>query len=318
MKKFIGRALLIISVMLFLILIGSSIWSIYQRKRDPMPALDRGIVLPEVVIQKDYPVESEMEFRRYSDMVLFSEEIDSIRLTVSMPDTVPREGLPVIIVLGGLEIGRKSLSYIPTQRQNILISYQYPYSPRYWYDGTKLFQIPQIRRAALLVPAQVEALARWAEQQPWSGRKRISILGYSFGAFFVPAVYHLAEVHELPLGPAVMAYGGVNIYRLLLKSMKNLSYIPRHFIAWFAATAIYPLEPALHVSYLKQDCLLINGRNDHQIPDNSWKTLHELVPKPKTVIILDAGHMHPGKLELTLKVVDLSRQWLAERNAINP
>ncbi len=283
-----------------------------------MLVLDRGVFIPELITEKSYPVELPSEIRIYSDIVLYGDDLDSIRLTVSMPETVPAEGLPVIIILGGLEIGRKSLSYLPVQRQNILISYQYPYSPRYWYDRAKLSQIPAIRNAALSVPSQVEAAARWVQLQSWSGRKKVSILGYSFGAFFVPAVYHLAEVHEFILGPAVMAYAGVDIYRVLLKTMKTLSFIPRHIIAWSAATAIYPLEPALHAPYLKQDCLLINGRNDHQIPRESWETLHRMVPQPKTVIILDAGHMHPDNRQLTLQLVDLSRRWLVDRNAINP
>ncbi|MBN2365404.1 MAG: hypothetical protein JXL67_04525, partial [Calditrichaeota bacterium] len=71
-------------------------------------------------------------------------------------------------------------------------------------------------------------------------------------------------------------------------------------------------------SSLKRDALLINGRDDHQIPEESWKKLHRMVPDPKTVKIIQAGHMHPENKELTLELIRMSHEWLLERNAVNP
>ena len=46
-------------------------------------------------------------------------------------------------------------------------------------------------------------------------------------------------------------------------------------------------------------------------------TLHQLTPQPKTVVILDKGHMHPRKPELTRELVKISREWLLERGLVN-
>jgi Prolyl oligopeptidase family len=244
--------------------------------------------------------------------------LDSMFVTISLPDSIPVEGLPVMIVLGGLEIGRESLKYIPAQGPNIIMAYQYPYHPRYWYDKSKITQIPVIQEAVMKVPAQVVALADWAKRQVWSDKNRLSVLGYSFGAFFVPAIYHLADHHQLVLGPAVMAYGGVDMYAVMINNLKFMSGLPRMLVAWTATTAIYPMEPALHLPYLKGEFLVINGRMDRQIPEACWQRFQQLTPSPKTIMVLEAGHMHPSKPELTLRVVELSRQWLLEHNAINP
>jgi len=318
MSRLFARFLLIFSLVVFLLLVLFSLWAGYQRWRDPIAALDADIIFLQKVRETQTTVELLSEKRIYADVTLYSRQMDSIHVTISLPDSIPIEGFPVMIVLGGLEIGRESLKYIPVQGQNIVISYQYPYHPRYWYDGSKITQIPVIRSAAMKVPAQVVALVDWAKQQYWSDKKRLSILGYSFGAFFVPAIYRLADLHELNLGPAVMAYGGVDLYAVLLNNLKFLSAIPRTITSWTVATAIYPLEPALHLPHLKGEFLVINGRTDHQIPEPCWQKFQQLTPQPKTVMILDAGHMHPSKPDLTLRVVEISRQWLLERNAINP
>jgi dienelactone hydrolase len=318
MSRPFSRFLLIFSLLIFLLLVLIALWIGYQHWRDPLAALDADFIFLEKVSEKQTTVELLNEKRFYTDVTLYSRELDSIHATISLPDSIPVEGLPVMIVLGGLEIGRESLKYIPAQGLNIIIAYQYPYQPRYWYDGSKITQIPAIRSAVMRVPAQVVALADWAEQQHWSDKKRLSILGYSYGAFFVPAIYHLADQHHLNLGPAVMAYGGVGLYPLLMNNLKFLSAFPRTIVAWTAAAAIYPVEPALHLPHLKGEFLVINGRTDQQIPEPCWQKFQQLTPQPKTVMILDAGHMHPSKPELTRRVVEISRQWLLERNAVNP
>ncbi len=318
MFHYFKHILAILFLIFFLLLLLFALWVGYQHWRDPLQALNRGLNYLEEVRADQTRMELLMESRIYSDIVLYSQELDSIYITVSFPSSIPPEGLPVLIVLGGLEIGRESLKYIPTQGQNIIIAYQYPYSPRYWYDGTKITQIPIIHSSVMKVPAQVVNIALWARQQSWSDKSRISVLGYSFGAFFIPSIYHLADYLQINLGPAVMAYGGVDIYKVLRGNLKFLSAIPRTVVAWIAAAVIHPVEPALHLPYMRGEFLVINGRNDHQIPTICWQRFQELTPKPKTVFILDAGHMHPSKPELTLRVVEMSRKWLLERNAINP
>lgn len=293
------------------------IWAIWERSRDPLSAIDPGIS-DFVILQDSVYHDAIISVNRtYHDITFFSLTTDTARIVLSLPDSVDGEKLPVMIIMGGLEIGRESLAYITNPGKNILIIYQYPYHPRYWYDGAAITQIPKIRNAVLIVPAQVVELLKWTHMQTWSDTSRISILGYSFGALFVPAVYHLAYSRKFVPAPGVIAYGGADVFRLLNTNLKNINQPWRYLVAWLSATAIYSADPMHHCPYLHGEFLLINGSQDHQIPQYCWKKLHDLTPEPKTEIILDEGHMHFRKPELTRRLVKMSQKWLLERGVIN-
>jgi pimeloyl-ACP methyl ester carboxylesterase len=291
-------------------------WAIWERNRDPLRALDIGASRLGDVEEQVYPeVTATGELRVYHDVVMATDKIGEIRFTVSRPSD-DHENLPVVIILGGLEIGRESLAYVQEHGPNALISYEYPYSPDYWYEGTPLGEIPAIRRAVLAVPAQLAMVLEWVLEQPWCDRGRVSVLGYSFGALFSPAFHRLAEARGLPLQKGILAYGGVDCELLLMENLGFGSNWQRAIVAWLAATAIRPIEPALHVPYLHQEMLLINGKHDTLVPPASFTRLHGLKPDPKEVILLEAGHMHPRKPDLTAKLVAMSRDWLLQRDLI--
>ena len=234
-----------------------------------------------------------------------------------MPVTIPEKGLPVVVILGGLEVGKYTLKYIPDPGNNIIVTYQYPYQPEYWYRGSALRELPIIRSTVLSVPSEVLSLIDWISSREWADSTRLTVTGYSFGALFVPSIYHLAAEHQRQLKYGVIAYGGVNLYQLLSTNMTNFSEPLRSVLSLFAAIALRGIEPAHHVPYMHGEFLVINGTEDHQIPEESWRELHRLIPDPKTIIILKEGHMHPRKIELTKRLVKISHQWLIEKGVAN-
>jgi hypothetical protein len=293
-------------------------WMIVERARDPLRALDR---MPARVTEKSRQTYArttgDREPRLYQDVVLATDRIGDVRFTVSLPAEWTRPA-PVVLIVGGLEIGRQSLDYVRHHGANALIGYEYPYAPEYWYEGAPLREIPAIRRAVLDVPSQLVVVLQWAKRQAWCDATRVTALGYSFGALFLPAFYRLAPSHGLELEKGILAYGGVDCELLLRENLGFGAKWKRALVALLAATAIHPIEPALHVPHLEQEMLLINGRRDTLIPAASWQRLHALKPEPKDIVLLEAGHMHPGKPDLTARVVETSRAWLLERGIIEP
>ncbi|MBL7032858.1 MAG: hypothetical protein ISR91_01820 [Candidatus Delongbacteria bacterium] len=313
LKALLVIPLTIITLLLLLIII----WAGWERTRDPLAALDRDAGLVSVLQDSAFQLDVTTAPRSYRQVVLTTERLGEITVSFSLPLEIPTGGLPLIVVLGGLEIGEANFEMIDDPGANIIAIYHYPYSPEYWYAATTISDIPLIRRAVLQVPAQVATLIEWAGTADWIDAERISVTGYSFGAMFLPALYHLAEGNNLRLGPGVIAYAGTDIGSLLHANLVDIQEPERTLLAWLAATAIFPLEPAAHLPHLSNEFLLINGTSDHQIPEESWRRLHQLTPEPRRVIILDAGHMHPRKPDLTRKLVNISRDWLLEKTAIN-
>lgn len=313
--KKLGQSVLFLILTVLAVVV---IWAAWERNRDPVAAMNTHPGQITVLRDSSYHADIIAQPRLYRDVLIKTENLGKIQAYVSLPDTSLEEPIPVIVILGGLNIGIKNFELIENPGNNAVIIYQYPYSPEYWYDGAAVREIPLIRKSVLSVPAQVLVLIQWAEKQPWAREQPVSVLGYSFGALFLPAVYHLARVNEEILGPGVIAYAGADIYDLLKTNLRKLAQPFKSMFAWTAATAIYPVEPALHLPHMNNEFLIINGTRDHQISEYSWRKLHELVPEPKTVVILDEGHMHPRKPELTMKLVDISERWLLERGLINP
>ena len=307
----------IITLLLVIVLVAAG-WTIWEHNRDPIAVLDKkpGTIFP--IVDSTLISRFLSEEREYRHIKLSTENIDTIEAFISLPLIRYTPIMPVIIVLGGLEIGIHNFRYITEPGNNAIVIYQYPYKTDQWRNNSTLSQIPIVRRKIFEVPAQVLSLSDWIHQQSWADTSRINVSGYSFGSFFVPAVYHLDNLKGDRLAPGVIAYGGVDFYQLLMTNLKKTSLPLKMLTSWFVATALYPVEPALHLPQMNNEFLIINGTLDDQIPKESWQDLHRLVQEPKTIIILEEGHMHPRKPELTLKLVNISKKWLREKKVINP
>ncbi|MBN1406310.1 MAG: hypothetical protein JW956_00890 [Calditrichaceae bacterium] len=316
--KIFRKIIKILTAFFLVIVLVAAGWTIWEHNRDPMVVLDKkpGTIIP--IVDSTLISRFLSEEREYRHIKLSTENIDTIEAFISLPLIRYMPTMPVIIVLGGLEIGIHNFRYISEPGNNVIVIYQYPYKTDQWRNNYVITQVPIVRRKILEVPAQIISLVEWIRIQSWADTSRINISGYSFGAFFTPAVYHLDNIKEQYLAPGVIAYGGVDSYQLLMTNMKKTILPLKMLASWFVSTSLHPIEPALHLPQMNNEFLIINGNMDDQIPMECWQELHQLVPEPKTIIILEEGHMHPRKPELTLKLVNLSKKWLRDKRVINP
>ena len=195
-----------LSLFIILVVIIVLIWIAWHYLQDPMNFIDKEIGQITVLQDSTFSDSIIAQIRTYHKTKLYTPETATIRCFISIPPEVPEQGLPVVIILGGLEENLRTLTHIPKPGQNIIVVYQYPYHPQYWYAGTAINEIPIIRESVLNVPAQILALTEWISNQNWSDNKHIIISGYSFGAFFIPAIYRLANRYGLQLDIGVIVY----------------------------------------------------------------------------------------------------------------
>lgn len=291
-----------------------------EYRRDPMPLVDLPLGPVSVREAVERPMRTSTgERRRLVELVIDGVPEGPLRAALSLPETGdrrPTERLPVVVILGGLEVGRDSLRYVEAHGGNALVAYEYPRPSKDLYEGAPLFKLHRIRRASLAVPTQVRALLAWISAQPWADPARVSLLGYSFGAMFVPAAARVAEAHGIPLRSLVMAYGGADLPALLAANSSLRPAWLRPVVAKVVGAVVRPLEPALHLPYLRGEALFITGLRDRRVPLACSRLMQVLKPPPKSVLDLDEGHMDPSLPDLNRRIVTASQEWLRSRGAM--
>jgi dienelactone hydrolase len=310
-------ALICLAVPVALVVCGVVAWATWERLRDPLVAIARDAGEVRLLGDSAYEVTTASgELRLYRDVTLETDRIGTIHFTTSMPRDATPASLPFVIVLAGLRTGRESLAYLDVHGQNVIAGFEYPYDPAQWERSSKVAEIGRIRRAILDVPAQVNVLADWLAEHPLVDPGRSALLGYSFGAMFVPATQRLSTERSRPFGAAILAFAGTDIGPLLEANLRVEPRFVRRALAWAAATAIHPMEPSHHLPHMQGPVLVIRGDADTRIPPELSERLAALLPETREVISLQAGHMGPHDPELTAMVVRISQKWLAEGDAI--
>jgi pimeloyl-ACP methyl ester carboxylesterase len=322
MHSYLGAAraflMLGLGAVLFLTLAGSA-WAARERAQDPLAAIHRAPGEVRVVTDSSYAGETAGgEARTFRDLVLETAGAGTIRVTTSRPAVGPEGPMPLVMVLAGLRTGRESLAYLDEHGPNMLVGYEYPYNQEVFYQRSRVSQVPAIRRAILDVPAQVTLVADLLVRDPAIDAGRTALLGFSFGALFVPAIQRVASEDGRPFDAMIMAYGGTDIAALLDANLRVRSGVLRRGLAATGATLVHAMEPGHHLPRIPGRFLLIRGDQDAQIPTALAVGLAELTPEPKEVVVLAAGHMGPRDPALTARVVAISQDWLVREGVIDP
>ncbi len=260
--------------------------------------------------------------RQYLGIKMMDEGGGELSFTASLPRDVNVQDsnvrLPVLLLFTGFRSAERNLERVPSHGQNALISYDYPYDPLRWREGTAFDRIVIAWRVAHLVPDQIVATTRWAQTQSWSDPERLSIAGVSLGAVFLPAIQRRMQAAGRAPTHSVIAYGGVDIATLAHANLKIEPLWLKNIAAAAIALMLRPFEPTAHLPHLRGEFLIISGEADERIPAASQRTLEQITPDPKTVVHLPGAHIDGSRGELIAAVGELARLWLVGKNALNP
>ena len=312
-------AVIAVSVLLTLTVVAAVV--AWLRLQDPLAALPRDAPGAVRLIEERREL---WEGRMLLHVVLRGAAVGDVRLVVSLPDPIPPEPLPLIVVLGGLDGGTRSIrrisEVIGDPGPNAFLAYDWPLPP----EEPSLLEIAlhllQLRRNVLSVPGQVDALLAWATRQPWADPDRVSLLGFSLGAFVAPAAQRVSQARGSAVQWTIIAYGGAPIGAVIAAH-------PAVKPAWIggllgagADLLLRPVEPGEHLPHLRGRFLVLRAGRDRLIAPAAADRLSELTPEPRTVVVIEGDHMGlgPGKKKLLEKVVTISRAWMIEQGAIRP
>ncbi len=310
------RALLGI-VLAVAVLVGAAV--AWLSLRDPLAALPVGT-------QGAALVERQLEYadgRQLHRVVLREPTLGRIALVVSLPEPLAARPLaarrlPVIVLLGGVKTGADAVRLLPSPGANAVVGYEWPVG-RDVPDGAAVSpQAYTLYRQVLSVPGQVVAAIDWVAEQPWADGERISLLGVSLGALAVPAIHRLAQETGRPIGWTVIAYGGAPLGALLAADRQLIPAGVRPVAAPLAGLVLRPLEPAEHLPHLTGRFLAIGARDEDRIPEAAAARLRALIPEPKTIALVDGGHIRTSQTQTLVETVRITNAWLVGQGAINP
>lgn len=257
------------------------------------------------------------ERRLFRDVSLETADAGTARFTVSAPAGPDSGPLPLVVVLAGFRTGREALRLVPVHGDAVVVAYGYPYTAERWERNPKWSQAAAVRSAALRVPAQVAALKAWAGRADRIDGARSALLGFSFGAVFAPAAQRLAAERGDPFRAVGLAYGGAGLHRMVRRALDLEPSWLEAAAARAIAAALSPLEPALHLPNLPGSFMLVHGRRDRRVPEASANLMTRLTPRPRDVVRVDTGHLHPSKSSLLSRLGDRFRAWLAEEGILS-
>jgi predicted esterase len=222
---------------------------------------------------------------------------------------------PAIVLMGGKATGKYAVNYALGIRDIIIVAPDYPYDPRDSYTMIEfLSDVPEIRKALLDVVPAVMLVTDYLWQRKDVDTTKVVLLGYSFGAPFVPCII----AHDRRAAVAAMVYGGGELRSLIRHNVRRYEgALVSEFVGLLGGLLLQPLEPLRYVNDVAPTPLImINGVDDEQIPRENAERVYNKAKEPKRIIWLESRHIDAGNAELTNLIVITLMEELSRRKIL--
>jgi hypothetical protein len=211
--------------------------------------------------------------------------------------------LPAVLLNDGRELNSTAVEYLPPEFGDVVVlSLDYPRALPEEFDAlTMLLDSDNIRRELRRIPRLFSLGGAYLAQRPDVDSSRLALVVTSFAVpFGVRAAAEDSRFRNVGL-----IYGAGDLARVL---EANLSLEPRFLrsLAAELADQLYgEFEPTRYVEAIApRPLVMVNGRNDPQMPVESVRALYEAAGKPKALIWLTTGHLLPTNRPLIRALVD--------------
>lgn len=238
-----------------------------------------------------------------------------VRARVSMPEPQPNVRWPAVILVGGVETGRRILELLPPQRGLVIVALDYPGDPKLDFNGL----VPATRSALRLRDSCVNLVSGvllvtdWLQRQPLVRHDHISVVGVSVGAMVAAAAGGVDE----RFSNVVLVQGGAGVGRILAHNAPRLGlpFSPETCVG-LGDWLFKPLEPARYVARIAPRRLIVLGaREDAFMPADATEALCNRAQEPKQMVWLDGAHVTADQKALTAEVAKRVLTELAKAGA---
>lgn len=236
-----------------------------------------------------------------------------VEIAVRVPKEMDTRLLPLVVLLGGHRTGRDAARLVGDTSGVVVAALSYPY----WGDpvGRGLLQltsIPRIQQAILDTPPAVLLAIDYLLGKPYVDSERVELVGVSLGAFIVsvpgaldPRISRVWLIHGAGKPPEVLTH----------RLKEYIDWATARRLAGYALgflSCSHYLQPERWVGRIApRPVIVVNARNDQELPSSSVASLHQAVCQPAEIIWTEGQHVLPTRRETVEKIADLVLERLA-------
>ncbi len=284
------RKLLIAVPVVLLLAAGGYYFELSSPKRDYFLTRPGELIRSEVV-------ESSSDGVVYESLELESSTGLTVEMRVMRPALVPRDGLPVLIVIGGHRTGKNAVDMVGAPNGVAYAAIDYPYEGSHRLNGASeiLAAVPKIQQAFLDTPPSLALALDWLQHQSWVDAARVELVGVSLGVPFAAVAGALNDgfsrvwlIHGGAENVSWTAHAGRDeiendtLRRLAARSLLLLAYGESFRTnEWIREIAPRPL-------------VIVAARNDDFVPPESQAPFIAAAEQSDTIELVWTDGLHVG------------------------
>ncbi len=214
-----------------------------------------------------------------------------------------RGPLPAVLLNDGRELNSEALEYLPPEFGDIVVlSLDYPESVPYQFKPmTLLLENDRVRRELRRIPRLFSLGGAYLAQRSDVDSSRIAMVVTSFAVPFGV----LTAAKDRRFRNVGLIYGAGDLGRVLEANLSIESGLLRRLAVWLAGELYYEFEPTQYVEAIApRPLIMVNGRDDPQMPVQAVRALYAAAREPKTLVWLTTGHLLPTDTALIRVLVD--------------
>ena len=115
-----------------------------------------------------------------------------------------------------------------------------------------------------------------------------------------------------------LIYGAGNLGDVLEANLSETPSLLRKIAGWLASEIYSEFEPTQYVGAIApRHLIMVNGRDDPQMPVQAVRALYDAAREPRTLIWLKTGHLLPTNQRLIRALVDTTLARLPVLEGVN-